>query len=86
VGDEAQSPELKIISLFFPAKSRVKPLDAPYRINHFRQKNTWHSSYAQSRIIKAVSNKQTRPIAGPSHLTHNNKLLRINALPERQIE
>jgi hypothetical protein len=32
-------------------------------INHFHQKNSWHSSYAPRRIIKSVSKtKQTRPI------------------------
>ena len=30
-------------------------------INHLSSKNTWHSSYAPSRIIKTVENKQTRP-------------------------
>jgi hypothetical protein len=31
-------------------------------INHFPNKNTWHSSFPSSRIIKSVSKtKQTRP-------------------------
>jgi hypothetical protein len=39
------------------------------KTNEKKPSRKWHSSYVPRHIIKTVENKQTRPIAGPSHLT-----------------
>jgi hypothetical protein len=60
-----------------PQQIRVSsPSTHQDRVNRHKTKEkklsrNWHSSYVPSRIIKAVENKQTRPTAGPSHLTHH---------------
>jgi hypothetical protein len=48
-----------------------------------KHSSKWHCSYVRRHIIKTVVNKQTRPTAGPSYLTHHSNPLRINVLSGR---
>jgi hypothetical protein len=54
-----QKPQQILVSS--PSKPRNSHNSHP--INHIPPKNSWHNSYARRRIIKAVENKQTRPIS-----------------------
>jgi hypothetical protein len=55
-----------------PSKLQIPP--NPHQPNHLKLKNTWHTSFPPSRIIKSVSKtKQTRPTAGSSLLTLNRR-------------
>jgi hypothetical protein len=52
-----------------PQQNRVSSPSTPqnppnsHQLNHINPKNSWHSSFPPPRIIKAVGNKQTRPIS-----------------------
>ena len=86
----------------FPQKPQQIPLSSPStRQNHLNQQKTkeknlsskWHTSYVQRHTIKAVGNKETRPISrafafnAPSQTVVNQRITRkYNRMTTLQIQ